>query len=155
MQLEWRLYIRSSLLPILPRITITISLALQIGRSSLFLLQLLVQEVSIPSSSSPPHAYNTIYIIPPFLSFLLHTIGVIDLPDDITLSKAPVKCTSSKVVLVRNVGNRDTRFTLSTESPWKVNPKSGFLAEGERMQIEIFFTPQVIAISLFIQYELY
>jgi hypothetical protein len=62
---------------------------------------------------------------------------------DITFTKSPVKVTSSKTVLIRNVGRTATHFTLSTEDPFKVTPNHGSLDVNERMQVEIFFNPQV------------
>ena len=48
----------------------------------------------------------------------VHAIGaraILDFPDEVIFPPAPVKYPSSKVLLVRNIGNREAKFKLSTE----------------------------------------
>lgn len=38
-----------------------------------------------------------------------------DFPDEVNLPSGPVKYTQSKTLLVRNIGNREAKFTLSVD----------------------------------------
>lgn len=70
--------------------------------------------------------------------------GVIDIADEITVTeKGPVKCTTSKTILVQNVGDKVANFSLHANTPFKAVPSEGSLNIGQRMQIEIFFSPKV------------
>ena len=69
--------------------------------------------------------------------------GVIEAPDDINFTKAPIKFPSTKNILVKSVGKKTAHFTLSTDLPYMVTPASGTLGPDERMQIEVTFIPQV------------
>nr|XP_006823299.1 PREDICTED: hydrocephalus-inducing protein homolog [Saccoglossus kowalevskii] len=70
--------------------------------------------------------------------------ALLDFPDDVNFATCPVKYPSSRTLLVRNVGNKEARFALSTEKPFTVNPPNGILASNESMQIEIVFQPMKI-----------
>jgi len=41
--------------------------------------------------------------------------ALLDFPDEIHFSAAPVKYSSTKTILVRNVGNREAKFQLETQ----------------------------------------
>ena len=41
--------------------------------------------------------------------------AILDFPDEINFSLNPVKYLNSKVILIRNIGNRDARFALKAE----------------------------------------
>ena len=41
--------------------------------------------------------------------------AILDFPDDVNFQQSPVKYASSKTLLVRNVGNKEAKFTLETE----------------------------------------
>ena len=47
---------------------------------------------------------------------------------------------TTKTLLVRNIGNREARFTLSVEEPFSVSPDSGHLLIGESMQVNVEFS---------------
>ncbi len=63
--------------------------------------------------------------------------AVFDFPDKITFDAAPVKCASTKTILVRNVGETASSFTLDTDAPFSIEPSAGFLAVGESMQVQL------------------
>ncbi|MGH0129444.1 UNVERIFIED_CONTAM: hypothetical protein FKN15_002207 [Acipenser sinensis] len=42
--------------------------------------------------------------------------ALLDFPDHLNFSTCPVKCLSQRTLLVRNIGNNEARFTLSTQS---------------------------------------
>lgn len=41
--------------------------------------------------------------------------AILDFPDDINFPTGPVKYINSKTLLIRNTGDREAKFTLSTE----------------------------------------
>lgn len=84
------------------------------------------------------------------------------------MSLCPVKKLSSKVLLIRNIGNKDAKFSFKTEKykfynrpknyynkkqkikifsivnsrPFVLNPEHGILPVGENMQVNVDFQPQ-------------
>ncbi|CAF1106189.1 unnamed protein product [Rotaria sordida] len=70
--------------------------------------------------------------------------AILDFPDSITFPSTPVKSTNtSKVLFVRNIGNREARFVLQINKPFHVSPENGLLPVGESMQVTIDFNPTV------------
>ena len=41
--------------------------------------------------------------------------AILDFPDDVNFAPSPVKHPTTRTLLVRNIGNRDAKFSLSTE----------------------------------------
>ncbi|MGH0142284.1 UNVERIFIED_CONTAM: hypothetical protein FKN15_002866 [Acipenser sinensis] len=68
--------------------------------------------------------------------------ALLDFPDHLNFSTCPVKCLSQRTLLVRNIGNSEARFTLSTQSPFCVEPSLGTLGVGETMQVTVDFLPK-------------
>lgn len=66
-----------------------------------------------------------------------------DFPDIVNFSECPVNYESSKILLVRNIGNKKTTFNLTVQEPFSVVPNNGYLDIGESMQIEVKFEPEV------------
>ncbi|XP_062403912.1 hydrocephalus-inducing protein homolog [Sardina pilchardus] len=69
--------------------------------------------------------------------------AVLDFPDQLHFPISPVKCTAQRTLLVRNIGNCEARFQLSTCSPFSVDPPQGTLGVGESMQITVDFVPKI------------
>ncbi|XP_074738457.1 hydrocephalus-inducing protein homolog [Strix uralensis] len=67
--------------------------------------------------------------------------AILDFPDQLNFSVCPVKYSSQKTLLVRNVGNREARYRISTESPFSVDPSIGTLGIGDAMQVTVEFHP--------------
>ncbi|CAM9160725.1 unnamed protein product [Bubo scandiacus] len=67
--------------------------------------------------------------------------AVLDFPDQLNFSVCPVKYSSQKTLLVRNIGNREARYRISTESPFSVDPSIGTLGIGDAMQVTVEFHP--------------
>ncbi|CAF0941486.1 unnamed protein product [Adineta steineri] len=68
--------------------------------------------------------------------------AILDFPDDITFPTTAVKSTNtSKVLFVRNIGNREARFVLQINKPFIVSPENGLLPVGESMQVTVDFHP--------------
>ncbi|CAF4044298.1 unnamed protein product, partial [Rotaria magnacalcarata] len=70
--------------------------------------------------------------------------AILDFPDSITFPTTAVKSNNmSKVLFVRNIGNREARFVLQINKPFHVSPENGLLPVGESMQVTIDFHPTV------------
>ncbi|NXK55437.1 HYDIN protein, partial [Chauna torquata] len=67
--------------------------------------------------------------------------AILDFPDQINFSVCPVKHTTQRTLLVRNVGNREACYRVSTQSPFSVDPSVGTLGIGDTMQVTVEFHP--------------
>ncbi|NXW35355.1 HYDIN protein, partial [Phaetusa simplex] len=67
--------------------------------------------------------------------------AILDFPDQLNFSVCPVKSSTQKTLLVRNIGNREARFCISTQSPFSVDPSVGTLGVGDTMQVTAEFHP--------------
>ncbi|OWK15745.1 hypothetical protein Celaphus_00004318, partial [Cervus elaphus hippelaphus] len=70
--------------------------------------------------------------------------AIIDFPDKLNFSTCPVKYSTQKTLLVRNIGNKDSVFHIKTHRPFSVEPSVGTLNVGESMQLEVDFEPQTV-----------
>ncbi|XP_061450040.1 hydrocephalus-inducing protein homolog isoform X1 [Rhineura floridana] len=68
--------------------------------------------------------------------------GILDFPDQLNFSTCPVKYNTQKTLLVRNIGNREARYQITTERPFSVEPSIGTLAIKETTQFTVDFHPQ-------------
>ncbi|NXY09427.1 HYDIN protein, partial [Pteruthius melanotis] len=67
--------------------------------------------------------------------------AILDLPDQLDFLECPVKYSSEKTLLIRNLGNRVARYQMSTQSPFSVIPAMGTLGIGDAMQVTVRFQP--------------
>ncbi|KAH1181798.1 hypothetical protein KIL84_005524, partial [Mauremys mutica] len=67
--------------------------------------------------------------------------AILDFPDQLNFSTCPVKYSTQKTLLVRNIGNREARYRTSLQSPFSVEPCIGTLGVGETMQLTVEFQP--------------
>ncbi|XP_064315287.1 hydrocephalus-inducing protein homolog [Phalacrocorax carbo] len=67
--------------------------------------------------------------------------AILDFPDQLSFSVCPVKYSTQKTLLVRNIGNREACYCISTESPFSVDPSIGTLGIGDTMQVTVDFHP--------------
>lgn len=67
--------------------------------------------------------------------------GWLDFPDEVFFDKAPVKAETIKTVLIRNVGDAPSKFSISSAPPFSVTPISAALEVGESMQVHFAFFP--------------
>ncbi|XP_063024390.1 hydrocephalus-inducing protein-like [Melospiza melodia melodia] len=65
--------------------------------------------------------------------------AILDFPAQVEFSECPVKYTTQKILLVRNVGNRTAHYQLSTQRPFSVVPTSGILGAGDTMRVTVRF----------------
>ncbi|XP_073911808.1 hydrocephalus-inducing protein homolog [Castor canadensis] len=70
--------------------------------------------------------------------------AILDFPDELNFSTCPVKYSTQKILLVRNIGNKDAVFHIKTCRPFSVEPPDGSLNVGESMQLEVDFEPQSV-----------
>ena len=66
---------------------------------------------------------------------------MIDFPDVLDFSHCPVKYSTEKPILIRNTGEKTTRWFLNLPSPFDTNKKDGFLESGKHEQIIVRFHP--------------
>ncbi|XP_072551301.1 hydrocephalus-inducing protein homolog [Salminus brasiliensis] len=69
--------------------------------------------------------------------------GILDFPDQVNFPLCPVKSSSQKTLLVRNIGTSEAKFQLSTQSPFSVEPTVGTLGVGDIMQVTVDFLPRI------------
>uniref|UniRef100_A0A8C0ERD5 HYDIN/VesB/CFA65-like Ig-like domain-containing protein n=1 Tax=Bubo bubo TaxID=30461 RepID=A0A8C0ERD5_BUBBB len=67
--------------------------------------------------------------------------AILDFPDQLNFSICPVKYSSQKTLLVRNIGNREARYRISTESPVSDDPSIRTLGIGDIMEVTVEFHP--------------
>jgi len=82
--------------------------------------------------------------------------AIIDINDEMSFGRCPVNYESSKTLLLRNIGDAPAKFTLSTTSPFKLSPSSGFLNPNDALQVEITVNPLKTGSyvgELFLDYE--
>uniref|UniRef100_A0A2K6KCF4 HYDIN axonemal central pair apparatus protein n=1 Tax=Rhinopithecus bieti TaxID=61621 RepID=A0A2K6KCF4_RHIBE len=70
--------------------------------------------------------------------------AILDFPDKLNFSTCPVKYSTQKILLVRNIGNKNAVFHIKTCRPFSVEPAVGTLNVGESMQLEVEFEPQSV-----------
>ncbi|NXY12133.1 HYDIN protein, partial [Pteruthius melanotis] len=67
--------------------------------------------------------------------------AILDLPDQLDFLECPVKYSSKKTLLVRNLGNREAHYQMSTQSPFSVIPAMGTLGIGDTVEVTVGFQP--------------
>ncbi|XP_037834213.1 hydrocephalus-inducing protein homolog [Kryptolebias marmoratus] len=70
--------------------------------------------------------------------------AVLDFQDEICLPVCPVKASTEKTQLVRNIGKSKAKFKLHTQRPFSVTPSSGTLDVGEILQVTVLFQPTTV-----------
>ncbi|XP_039209471.1 hydrocephalus-inducing protein homolog isoform X12 [Crotalus tigris] len=68
--------------------------------------------------------------------------GILDFPDQLNFSTCPVKYNTQKTLLVRNIGNREAYYQITTQRPFSVKPSIGTLGVNETTQFTIDFYPE-------------
>ena len=69
------------------------------------------------------------------------TRACLDFPDHLALGVTPVKHEASHTFLVRNIGEKPTKFTLSATEPFGVYPRHGYASPDSSVQVSVLFTP--------------
>lgn len=111
------------------------------GMDVVFILQF------TPEDDSRDYNYNLVvntereqFLVP------IKAIGkraILDFPDELSFIDSPVRFSSTKTLLVRNIGTRAAKFTLDVEPPFYPSPPTGYLEIGGMMQVDLDFRPMV------------
>ncbi|KAM4638310.1 hydrocephalus-inducing protein homolog [Amazona ochrocephala] len=67
--------------------------------------------------------------------------AILDFPEQLNFTDCPVRFGTQKTLLVRNVGKREACYSITTLSPFSVDPSIGTLGVGEAMQVTVEFHP--------------
>ncbi|KAJ3226665.1 hypothetical protein HK099_004409 [Clydaea vesicula] len=67
--------------------------------------------------------------------------AVLDFPDEVSYTDCPVRYTTSKTLLVRNIGNKAAKYTLNVSPPFYPSPPNAYLENSDIMQVDIEFRP--------------
>jgi hydrocephalus-inducing protein len=68
--------------------------------------------------------------------------SMLDFPDQLDFGLVPVKNTGEKPVLIRNLGEKTTKWRLKVPNGFSVSKNEGILEVGEKEQVVFFFIPQ-------------
>lgn len=67
--------------------------------------------------------------------------ALLDMPDEVDFGLSPVKYEAPKTIMVRNVGEKPTKFLLKVPAPFSSSIQDGYLEVGEIMQVDVVFRP--------------
>ncbi|XP_064015890.1 LOW QUALITY PROTEIN: hydrocephalus-inducing protein homolog [Pogoniulus pusillus] len=67
--------------------------------------------------------------------------AALDLPQQLNFSLCPVKHSTQRTLLLRNVGEQQAQYSISTQSPFSAAPSLGALGAGEAVQVTVEFLP--------------
>lgn len=67
---------------------------------------------------------------------------MIDFPDQLDFKLVAVKHTVEKPVMIRNIGEKTTKWKLKVPNGFKINKNEGILEVGQQEQLVFEFNPQ-------------
>jgi hydrocephalus-inducing protein len=67
--------------------------------------------------------------------------AIMEFPDSVSFGATPVKYQTSKTVLIRNIGDKSSKFLLKTRPPFSTSILDGYLEVGASMQVDVLFKP--------------
>ena len=67
---------------------------------------------------------------------------MIDFPDQLDFGSVPVKHVTEKPVIIRNVGEKTTKWKINTPSNFELSKNEGILEIGQSEQLVFKFIPQ-------------
>ncbi|XP_068943597.1 hydrocephalus-inducing protein homolog [Petaurus breviceps papuanus] len=70
--------------------------------------------------------------------------AILDFPDELNFGICPVKHSTQKILLVRNIGNREAVFHIKIRSPFSAEPCVGTVSVKDTMQMTVDFEPLVL-----------
>jgi hydrocephalus-inducing protein len=70
--------------------------------------------------------------------------AVLDFPDVVKFGGCPVKYASTKVLLVRNIGDASARFTTRCSGPFSLSPAEAEVPSGGSVQVVCTFDPSTL-----------
>ncbi|XP_036605974.1 hydrocephalus-inducing protein homolog [Trichosurus vulpecula] len=70
--------------------------------------------------------------------------AILDFPDELNFGICPVRYSTQKILLVRNIGNREAVFHIQIGSPFSAEPCVGTVSVGDTVQMTVDFEPLVL-----------
>jgi len=67
--------------------------------------------------------------------------ALLEFPDKIEFGSCPVKYATEKPVLLRNIGEKSTKWKILTNPPFSVDNNEGFIEENKTDQVIVTFLP--------------
>ncbi|XP_054031509.1 hydrocephalus-inducing protein homolog [Dryobates pubescens] len=67
--------------------------------------------------------------------------ALLDFPQQLSFSLCPVRHSTQRTLLLRNLGQREARYSLSTQSPFSAEPCLGALGARDAVQVTVEFLP--------------
>jgi len=67
---------------------------------------------------------------------------MLDFPDQLDYGLVPVKYETEKPVMIRNIGEKTTKWSLTVPNSFKVDKTEGILEVGQSEQLVFHFVPQ-------------
>jgi hydrocephalus-inducing protein len=67
--------------------------------------------------------------------------AMIDFPDELSFGHCPVKYMTEKPIMIRNIGEKTTKWFLQLPTPFDADKKEGVLENGKHEQIIVKFYP--------------
>jgi hydrocephalus-inducing protein len=67
--------------------------------------------------------------------------AMLDFPDSLDFGLVPVKHTAEKPVMVRNIGEKTTKWHIKTPNGFSINKQEGILEVGQSEQLVFQFIP--------------
>ena len=68
--------------------------------------------------------------------------AMLDFPDQLDFGLVPVKFETEKPVMIRNIGEKTTKWQINVPSGFKVDKQEGILDVGQTQQVVFHFVPQ-------------
>jgi len=67
--------------------------------------------------------------------------SMLDFPDQLDFGLVPVKHETEKPVMIRNIGEKTTKWNIKVPAGFKINKSEGILEEGQQEQLVFHFIP--------------
>jgi hydrocephalus-inducing protein len=67
--------------------------------------------------------------------------AMLDFPDTLDFGLVPVKHTAEKPVMIRNIGEKTTKWNIKVPDGFKINKQEGILDVGQTEQLVFGFVP--------------
>ena len=83
-------------------------------------------------------------------------LAMLDFPDQLDFGLVPVKFETEKPVMIRNIGEKATKWHIRVPSNFRLSKREGILEVGQTEQLVFVFTPQAAkkyADELYLSYE--
>lgn len=72
-------------------------------------------------------------------------VAALSMPDAVSFPNVPVRATTVRTMVLRNVGSKGTAYRLAAPAPFVATPDRGFMAPDEHVTVSLTFAPLVAA----------